>query len=374
MKFSDIPYHQEVKSRLRQLVDDGRMPHALLLEGPSGSGKFQLARALAQYLHCRQPENGEPCGHCPSCLQHKSFNHIDTYYAFPVVKKSPRPGISVEYAPEFYEFLRDYPYMDFEKWLVALDNVNAQPAMYVDEGLEISRWLSFTAAQSKHKIVLMWLPERLREDAANKLLKMIEEPTDKSLFVIVSNNPRAILPTIYSRLQRIKVTRYSDEEVAGILEGNYGISPEHSVQIARLSDGDMNVALSLIKISKQRIAFLELFKTLMRKAFSRDVAELKDWSVEAAALGREQLMAFCEYTTVMLRENFILNLNIPELSRLSKEEYEFASRFHTYINSSNVLKFIKLFDEAKRDVAGNANAKIVCFDIAVKSIMLILLK
>ena len=204
MKFSDIPAHNFAKQKLRTFVDRNKIPHAILLEGPSGIGKYALARAFAQYIHCQNRQNGDSCGMCPSCLQHGSFNHIDTHFVFPVVKKSsPKKSFSDDYIDAWKDFLSENPYMDFQKWLVALDNVNAQPVIYVDESEELIRKLNFTSHQAKYKVVLFWLPERMNQECANKLLKLIEEPYGDTLFVFVSNNSREILPTNYSRTQRI---------------------------------------------------------------------------------------------------------------------------------------------------------------------------
>ena len=134
MKFSDVPCHEVTKRRLQQFVDSDRIPHAILIEGQSGIGKFMMARAFAQYVHCENRKDGDSCGVCPSCIQHQTFNHIDTHFIFPIIKKgSGKSSISDDYIEEWREFLTDNPYMDFEKWLLSLDNINAQPHIYVDE-------------------------------------------------------------------------------------------------------------------------------------------------------------------------------------------------------------------------------------------------
>jgi DNA polymerase-3 subunit delta' len=372
MKFADIPGHEDIKARLRHMVDNKQMPHALLLEGPAGSGKFSLARALAQYIHCENKTNGDSCGKCPSCQQHQTFNNIDTIYSFPVVKRqSGSPALSNDYFPEFCEFVTQHPFMDFDYWLVALDNINAQPLIYVDEGVELLRRLNFMARQSEYKIVLLWLPERFKEETANKMLKIIEEPNDDTMFILVSNNSRQILPTIYSRCQRVIVKRYSDEEVSSILSNSYSVDPEAAKSIARLAEGNVNTALSLIETSKERTKFLDMFMELMRKAYQRNIFALKQWSADLSALGREQIMRFFEYSSRMLRENFILNLHVPELNAMSPEEMNFSSRFSPFINERNVLPLFDLFNKARTEIAGNANAKIVTFDLAVRVILLL---
>ncbi|MBP3538171.1 MAG: DNA polymerase III subunit delta [Muribaculaceae bacterium] len=371
MKFSDIPGQEQVKARLRSMVDSDRIPHAFVLEGPAGSGKFALARALAQYIHCthRTPD-GEPCGRCPACVQHQSFSHIDTLYSFPVIKNGRQTAISDDYLTEFKDFLGESPFMDFNLWLGKLGNINAQPHMYVEEGAELLRRLGFMTRSSRYKIVLMWLPERLNEETANKLLKLVEEPTGDTVFIMTSDNPRAILPTIYSRTQRIAVPRYSDADVALYLVGK-GISPANAADAARVAQGNMNLALRLATGDEENATFFDLFVRLMRLAYARKVGELREWSVEVAGLGRETEIKFIDYCCRMTRESFITHLHVDTLLSMSDAENAFVQKFFPFINEKNVEDIVALFDRSRRDIIANANAKIVFFDVAVKIIMYI---
>jgi len=355
------------------MADKGRIPHALLLEGPAGSGKFALARAFAQYIHCeKRTADGDSCGRCPACLQHEAFNQIDTYFSFPIVKKSSSSSaISDDYMTDFRDLLTENPFMDFESWLLKLDNINAQPLIYVSEANELLRKLSLTAHSSRYKIVLMWLPERLKEDAANKLLKLVEEPYADTLFIFSSDNSRAILPTIYSRTQRIGVKRYSDREVADYMAQKYGLDNGTATQISRLAAGNVSEALKLISLSKESDEYLQLFMELMRKAYTRDVASLKEWAANVAGLGREREIKFLEYCARMVRENFILNIHNADLNCLNNAEMTFSIRFSPFINERNVLKIFKTLNDAKADIAANANAKLVNFDVAIKTILLL---
>jgi len=370
MRFADIPFHDDVKQRLRGMIDADRVPHALLLEGPPGTGKFALARAAVQYLHCENRRDGEPCGVCPACVQHQTFNHIDTMFSFPVVKKGGT-AFSSDYADVFCDFMSKSPFMDFERWLSMLDNINAQPLIYVEEGAEILRRLSFTAHGSRYKVVLMWLPERLKEETANKLLKLVEEPADDTKFIMVSNNGRGILPTIYSRTQRISVRRYDDEEVAAWLQAEKAVGADDAHAIARLAAGNLNRACSLLSDSRRGKVNLDFFMRLMRLAYQRKVAELRNWSNELAGEGREPVMGFFEYAVRMLRENFVYSLRVDSLRCLSAEEEAFSRNFSPFVNERNVEDLMLLFDEARADIAANANAKLVCFDVAIKVILLL---
>ncbi len=372
MRFRDIPGHEDVKERLRAMADERRVPHALLLEGPVGSAKFMLIRALAQYIHCENhTPNGDSCGKCPSCLQHQTFNHIDTIYSFPVIKKAGKSTISNDCFGEFKNFISDSPYMDIEKWIAMLGNINSQPVIYVEEGAELIRRLNFTARQSLFKIVLLWLPERLKEETANKLLKLIEEPHPDTIFLMSSDNSRAILPTIYSRVQRIAVSRYSDDEIKHFLTASYPVSETDAETLARLSSGNVIEALSLVDISRMRQQFLDYFIELMRKAYQRKIGLLRQWSNDVAALGREQIIKFLDYASRLIRENFILNLHVDQLNYLTEDERKFSVNFARFINERNVLKMFEVLNKAREDIAGNANPKIVLFDLAVKTILLI---
>lgn len=372
MRFRDIPGHEDVKERLRAMADERRVPHALLLEGPVGSAKFMLIRALAQYIHCENhTPDGDSCGKCPSCLQHQTFNHIDTIYSFPVIKKAGKSTISNDCFGEFKNFISDSPYMDIEKWIAMLGNINSQPVIYVEEGAELIRRLNFTARQSLFKIVLLWLPERLKEETANKLLKLIEEPHPDTIFLMSSDNSRSILPTIYSRVQRIAVSRYSDDEIKHFLTASYPVSETDAETLARLSSGNVIEALSLVDISRMRQQFLDYFIELMRKAYQRKVGLLRQWSNDVAALGREQIIKFLDYASRLIRENFILNLHVDQLNYLTEDERKFSVNFARFINERNVLKMFEVLNKAREDIAGNANPKIVLFDLAVKTILLI---
>ena len=371
MKFADIPAQELVKERLRALVDNNRLPHALLLEGPEGVGKFALARALAQYIHCENRVNGDSCGTCPSCRQHTTFNQADTFYSFPILKSVSDAAISDDLMPEWKAFLTDSPFMNFEQWLSALNNPNGQPLIYSAESMNIIRKFSTTSYSTRYKILLMWLPERMQPDCANKLLKLIEEPLDDSILIFTSDAPQLILPTIYSRLQRIKVKRMPENIVAGYLRDRYSLSAADAVAVAHLAEGSIIAADKQVSLSDESHRFLKYFIELMRGAWQRKVGALKKWSVDVAGLGREAEMRFLDYCSRMMRENFIYNIGDPALVYLNSDEQAFCRNFAPFINERNVEKLLREFNSAKADIAANGNAKIVLFDLAVKVILLL---
>lgn len=370
MKFSEIPGHESTKDRLRAMCATGHIPHALLFEGQAGIGKMMLARAFAQYVHCQNPDSdGDACGVCPACRQHESFNHIDTIYIYPVVKGKSSKALSDDYAADWREFLTDSPWMDFNEWRDRLGSTT-RPSIYVEESQELIHKLNFTAHRSRYKIVLIWLPERMGLECANKLLKIIEEPSD-TIFLLVSDNSAEIIPTIYSRCQRIEMKRLPDETVASYLSKNFAISGEDAMAIAHISEGSVVRALAAIKADSESKKNLELFMSLMRLAYQRNVKAMKEWSSDVAKYTREQQIAFLTYCERMVRENFILNIHESRLIYLNHDEAVFSSRFSPFINERNVMKIIEVLNDAITDIAGNANSRIVLFDLSIKMILLI---
>lgn len=370
MKFADIPGHEREKETIRQMVDNDRIPQTLLLEGSSGAAKMMLARATAQYIHCTNRHNGDSCGTCPACQQHQAFANIDMVYSFPVVKRSGRPTISDDYIDVFRDFMQQYPYMPFDRWLSALDNINAQPQIYVEEAAQLLRRLTFMSRRAKYKVAIIWLPERFKTETANKLLKLVEEPYPDTKIIMVSDDPRAILPTIYSRCSRIPVVPYTIDEAAGIL-ASQGIEPDQAHDAAIVAEGDVNRALEVASTPEIRTRQLQLFATLMRSAYARQVGALRQWSADVAALGREPAIALLEYCTRLLRESFIMHLSMPSLQTLNSAEHQFVNRFFPFITHRNVIELMELFDTACRDIAANANARIALFDMAIHTIILI---
>ena len=343
MKFQDIPGHENVKERLRAMIDNGRMPHALVLEGPAGTGKFALVRAAVQYLHCTDRRGGDSCGVCPSCIQHQSFNHIDTIYSFPVLK-SAGGALSDDFIDRWREFMTADPYMNFALWQKMLGNPNGQPVFYVDESQEIIRKLSFTSHAAGCKVVMMWLPEKMNTQCANKLLKLIEEPLPGVALVFVSDNPGEILPTIYSRLQRVEVKRFADAEIARYLQERYNLESAEAMALAHNASGSITLAEKNMAKDDENNLFLEFF---------------------------QQSARFCDYCQRQVRENFIANMRIAGLNYQTLKEQAFSRNFSPFINERNVEQLTSVFTKAREDIAANGNGKIIFFDVAVKVILLL---
>ena len=371
MKFSDLIGNERAIGQLRRMIDSDTLPHALLLHGEPGIPKLAMARAAAQYLHCVNRHDGEPCGECPACLQHQSLNHADTFFSYPIVKKGDNP-VSTDFAAEWRDFLGANPLVeDYEAWLALLGNANAQPMIYQSESDYIVRKMNFAAFSAKYKVLIMWLPEKMNEACANKLLKLIEEPSDDTIFLLVSDNANAILPTIFSRTQRLELTKPPVAKIAQYLVDRFSITMQDAIALAAPADGNVLQAVHNMSLDSETKVFHEKFVQLMRLAYMRDLTALKQWSEEIADYKREKSRRFLAYASRMLRENFIYNLHIPELNYQTQDEAQFSTRFAPFINADNVEQLLDLFARASTDIQGNGNAKIILFDTAIRVTILI---
>ena len=372
MKFSDILGNHQAVDQVRRLIDNDRLPHALLLHGQPGVPKLALARAAAQYLHCSNRSGGEPCGTCPSCHQHQSHNSTDTFYSFPYLKRDDE-SVCDDYIEQWNAFLDECPLAeDYQHWLALLNNENAQPQIFVKESSAIVRKMSLSTMSGNDKVLIMWLPEKMREDTANKLLKLIEEPYDHCRFILVSENAQAILPTIYSRVQRIELKPLSTDAIAGYLAQRHHIDMQDAIAAAGPANGNVVEAEHALDHGNENRDFHTRFVELMRLAYMRDPAKLKLWAEKVAEMKREKTRRFLAYCARQVRENFFYNLHTPGLNYLTRDEEQFSTRFAPFINEQNVEQMYGEFNRASTDIQGNGNAKIVLFDMAV--IITILIK
>lgn len=363
MKFRDITGHEEIIRALRSLTDTGKLPHAFLFAGSQGVGKMRTARAFAQYIHCKNPKNGDSCGVCSSCLQHQNHNNPDLHFIYPIVKREKEGVlISKDMIEPWKEMLDEYSYMPPEKWNELIKAGNSQPSIYVNDSEDILSRASLSAFQEDYKIFIIWLPERLRPEAANKLLKVIEEPFEDTIFILVSNNDSKILPTIQSRTQRFNFKPLSEGDIYNLLT-DQGVESEIAKDAARISMGNLQKAEEIACHPEELLEFSNLFKEIMRAAYALKAKTMKDLSETAAGFGREKLLRFLAYCGRMIRENYIYNLNIPELVLMTNDEASFSSRFAPFIHDGNVEQLSEEIARASNDIERNGNSKIVMFDL-----------
>lgn len=375
MFFKDIVGQEEVKQHLLKEAHEHRVPHALLFYGPEGAGKLALALAFARYLLCsgKHPEtDNEACGVCNSCkMLNNQFEHPDLHFSFPVIKKGMNPT-SDDFIGPWRALIGKTPYISAPQWTDQLEAGNQQPIIYASESNSILHKLSLKSMEGGYKVMIIWLPERMNEACANKLLKLLEEPTPQTVFLMITEAKEQLLPTIVSRTQAIYVPKLKEEEIRDELMVKHGLDRQNATRVAQLADGSMTKALDLIVINEERQLFFDLFVKLMRLAYQRKIREMKEWSEQVAAMGRERQKRFLSYCMQMIRENFVYNFHQPELVHMSDEEQNFATRFAPFINERNVLGIMDELNEAQLHVEQNVNPKMIFFDFSLKMIVLLI--
>ena len=374
MDFSEVIGQEETKQRLLKMAKDKHVPHALLFCGPYGSGKMALAMSFASYLletSSTSPEKAK------SML--KRWEHPDLHFTYPTIKL---PNTSSDYQPTSNDFAKEWhkmimeegAYFDISKWMNEMGATTQQAIITAAESDNISRQLSLKSSQGGYKVSIIWLPERMNLVSANKILKVLEEPTEGTIFLMVSEEPEKLLETIISRTQRIDVKRVEDEAIEKALIAQRGLDIDVAHRIARRARVSWLNAIYELRSNKETEEFLQLFQQLMRACYARAIKALKQWSETVYTFGREKQRRMLVYFQQQVRENFMFNFRNPALVYMSLEEEEFAKKFSRFINEKNVIEINELFQKCYKAIGQNANGKIVFYDMTLKLIVLLLRK
>ena len=374
MNFSQIPGQKEIKAKLLRSVKEERVSHAQLFTGPEGCGSMALALAYARYVSCENRTDYDSCGICKSCVKYEKLIHPDLHFVFPVIKgKKATDPVSDNYLEEWREFVKRSPYFTLNNWMDSIEVGNAQGMIFASEASEIIKKLSLKTFESDYKIMIIWLPEKMHQATANKLLKMIEEPPEKTLFLLVSEEPDKVIPTILSRCQLVKVPSFNSSDIKKYLTDRFTIAPDKASDISRVSNGNITRAIELCENEDSSLANLERFKSLMRFAWKRDIVSIINWSEEISTTGREAQKNFISFSMRLLRENLMLSLNQLKnsLVSLTGEEATFSENFHPFINQNNIYPLTEEFNLVYSHIESNGNAKIIFLDLALKVTRLI---
>ncbi|MDR1437057.1 MAG: DNA polymerase III subunit delta' [Candidatus Symbiothrix sp.] len=372
MFFKNIIGQKEIRNRLLQSVKEGFIPHARLISGQEGCGALAIALAYARYLQCTGREENDACGTCPSCRKFNKFAHPDLHFVFPIVNKKGKSNtVCDDFLPQWREFISKTPYSNLSAWLEYIAAENAQGVIYAREADEITRKLNLKAYESEYKIMIIWLPEKMHETAANKLLKLLEEPPEKTIFLLVSEEPDKVIGTIQSRAQSFPLPPIAKEDLEAALTENNNLTQDEAALIAHLANGSYSKALQIIETAGETSLYLDLFITIMRNAWKRDILNIKAKSDEFASLGRDRQKGFLAYAQRLIRENFLYRLQIKEINYMNRNENEFSRNFYTYVNEKNVIDFMEELSLAGRHIEQNVNARMVFFDLSVKIAVLL---
>lgn len=370
MLFRSVIGHKYIKDKLIKAVKIGRISHAQLFLGPEGSGNLAMALAYVQYLFCEDRNEDDSCGVCPSCLKNSKLAHPDLHFSFPFIAKK-KEDISSNYINQFRDAVLKDPYLNLMKWYAELGEEKKQGIINVYESAEVSKKLSLKSYEGGYKVSLIWMSENLNIPAANKLLKILEEPPDKTVIILVANEPEKMLKTILSRTQLMKIPRLSNEEITNGLINNFEMEHDLAENLAAMSDGNYLIAReNALNVGSSNENF-ELFKDWMRLCFKKDIKGVTLWVQKTATIGREKQKHFLTYGLHLIRQCAVLNYGAENLVNMGGDERVFMQKFSPFITHKNLQEYISAFNLAYQHIQRNANPRILFTDLSFEVLIML---
>lgn len=374
MQFKQVIGQSAIKQRLIASVRDNHVSHAQLFLGPAGSGKLPLALAYAQYILCPNRTETDSCGVCPTCQKMQKLVHPDLHFVVPTaatkkIKSNPESDLFME---EWREYVvQNQGYVDTSSWYSFLDVENKQGYMSVRDAASLLRKLNMKSYEGEYKIAIIWMAEKMRVDTANKLLKLLEEPPEKTVFLLIAEDGEELLATIKSRTALVKIPAIDVNEVENALVERLDCNPQQAHDAALISEGNWLNACHFVQESEDRKYFFTTFQQWMRLCFRAAYPELIDFSANIKTLGREKQKELLDYGLRIVRNSLLFNNNLAEIVMLPNEEKTFNSKFAPFINSLNLAEIAELFDEAIRHIERNGNAQLIFTDMSFKMVGLL---
>lgn len=365
MQFSDIIGQQEVKQHLVHTAKDDRISHAQLFYGPEGNGGLQLAIAYSKFILCENPAE-DACGQCPSCLKVSKFSHPDLHFSYPIHLKKGERERSTDCFQEWKQINETSQYFSLNDWNLVQGSENKQGVIGTTESEDIVKKLSLKSFEGGYKILIIWLPEKMNQSASNKLLKLIEEPPAKTLFILVSEDKEQIITTILSRTQLVTIPRVNEVQIQEYLKAAKGLSEEDAHTVAHLAQGNVSEALNLIEHKDLAQFNFENFVDWMRMCYQRNVAKTMDWVDHFGGLEREKQKNFLKFCLHMFRQSIVGQYTQNELVISTPEQQAFLVKFAPFINYKNIIDLTEQFNDAIYHLERNANPKILFLDLSLK--------
>ncbi len=378
MQFSEILGQEAVKSYLIQTANEGRIPHAQLFVGPEGSGTLPMAIAYAQYILCGNTSNENSNGNTSCNLKFENLVHPDLHFVYPTASAGDsKPVLSSDFITDWREMLKENMYANLFDWYSALEIGNKQGFIRVNEAQNILKLLSLKAYEGGHKVMIIWMADRMNTDAANKLLKIIEEPPEKTVFILITEDEGDIISTIRSRCQVLHFGSIAPEVIAAKLETKLGFEIHAATKIAHQAQGNYNRALKLTQSNEEEIKFEQWFVQWVRAAFrakgnASSIIELISWSETIAALGRETQKKFLDYCIELFRQALLLNFQTTELVYMEPKIDKFKlENFAPFVHGNNIQDIFTALSDAIYHIERNGNAKMILTDMSIKLTRLI---
>lgn len=364
MLFAEVLDQNDIKQRLVRSVRENRVSHAQLFLGPEGSGTLPVALAYAQYLLCSDKQENDSCGKCDNCIRVQKLEHPDLHFSFPVVLSKAK--VSDDKVAEFRKIIIDQPYTDLSHFLAEMGDDSKAPVIGTDEAGSIIRKLNYKAYEGEYKILVMWMAELMNVTAANNLLKIIEEPPEQTIFLLVALQADNMLPTILSRTQIIKMHAIPDEVISKSIADHFDVTADQAQNIALLAEGNYWNALKLTLELEDNGFDMGTFRQWMLLCHKKNIPGLIDWADEMSSLSREQLRGFIRYALHIFRQCIIGTYTDAELQRLREEEADFVSKFNQFVHGANIVPLMEEFNKSHYQLERNANPKLVLLSLSFK--------
>ncbi|MBA2422670.1 MAG: hypothetical protein H0V61_05540 [Chitinophagales bacterium] len=368
MFFKDVIGQQAVKDKLIRSVKEQRVSHTQLFLGSEGTGNLSLALAFAQYVNCEKRPDADSCGKCTSCIKAQKLIHPDVHFTFPTIKAKDRNALSSEYMKEWRAALLENPYLNYLDWVTRIAEENKQGNISADECREVFSKLSLKVFESEYKILILWMPERLGKEG-NILLKLFEEPSEKTLILLVAENLNLLLPTIISRSQVLQIPRIDDNSLIDVLINRHDLSRQNAARIVRRADGNYHEALRLINQVEDNNQ--ELFNQWMQVLYKNDISELVKWVEDIAQIGRENQKSFFRYGLEFLHECILMQQVGQQQSRLQEEEKRLATWLSQHMRIEDWQQMAESFDNSHYHIERNAHPKILYMNLSLRLMRMI---
>ncbi len=374
MQFKDVIGQSAIKQRLINSVRENHVSHAQLFLGPTGSGKLPLALAYAQYILCPNRTETDSCGICPTCQKMQKLAHPDLHFVVPTattkkVKSNPESDLFMEEWREYV--IQNQGYVDTSSWYTFLDVENKQGYMSVRDAASLLRKLSMKSYEGEYKIAIIWMAEKMRVDTANKLLKLLEEPPEKTVFLLIAEDAEELLATIKSRTVLVKIPAIVPMAIETALQIRLGCTAQQAHNAAMISEGNWLNACHSVQESEDRKYFFTTFQQWMRLCFRAAYSEIIDFSANIKTLGREKQKELLDYGLRIIRNALLFNNNLAEIVMLPDDEKKFNANFAPFVNAANLAQIADLFEEAIRQIERNGNAQIIFTDVSFKMVGLL---
>ena len=376
MHFSEVLGNIKIKKQLINSVQHNRIAHAQMFLGEKSSPKLLLALSYAKYINCKNKSSDDSCGHCSSCIKYQNLTHPDLHLVFPVLLiKNIKKATSDDFIREWREGVLKNPFIDLSVWFETFSNENKTGKtghIYTQEIESLNKKLLLKHYESEFRVVLIWLPENMQASTSNKLLKLLEEPPKKTIFLLVSENSDLILKTIISRVQIIKIPNYNSIEIEDFLNSKFpSRSGEEIKKMISLTGGNTALSVQMLQNDSFENKNFEEYQNWMRLCYSSNIIEITKWVNQRAAKGRRNHSIFLLYSLKMIRNCLVFQFFDKNKLFVTENEKIFLTKFHPFVHENNIIQITQLLEESIKNIERNANPKIIFYELSLQFMKLL---